>query len=99
MPAVKEPETADEMPVHIGPREFGRPQAYVDGWNACRAAMLQAGNSPVTPDGWVLLPKKLTAPPATVVQPVMFIDGDISEIIEKLQMAENAERLKTELES
>lgn len=26
------------------------------------------------------------------------IDGDISEIIEKLQMAENAERLKTELE-
>jgi peptide chain release factor 1 len=27
------------------------------------------------------------------------IDGDITEIIEKLQMAENAERLKTELES
>lgn len=46
-------------------------------WNHC-VAMLQAGNSPVTPDGWVLLPKKLTAPPATVVQPVMFIDGDIS---------------------
>ncbi len=22
------------------------------GWNACRAAMLQAGNSPVIPDGW-----------------------------------------------
>ena len=51
---------------------------FDEGWNACRAAMLQAGNSPVTPDGWVLLPKKLTAPPATVVQPVMFIDGDIS---------------------
>ncbi|HCC3432107.1 hypothetical protein MMA45_06880 [Salmonella enterica] len=31
------------------------------GWNACRAAMLQAGNSPVTPDGWVMVPKKLTA--------------------------------------
>lgn len=31
------------------------------GWNACRAAMLQAGNSPVTPDGYVLVPKKLTA--------------------------------------
>ena len=27
------------------------------GWNACRAAMLQAGNSPVTPDGWVMVPK------------------------------------------
>ncbi|ELT3622275.1 DUF551 domain-containing protein [Escherichia coli] len=23
------------------------------GWNACRAAMLQSGNSPVTPDGWI----------------------------------------------
>ena len=29
---------------------------YVDGWNACRAAMLQAGNSPVIPDGWKLVP-------------------------------------------
>lgn len=27
--------------------------AEVRGWNACRAAMLQAGNSPVTPDGWI----------------------------------------------
>ncbi|QLY02311.1 hypothetical protein HV243_07450 [Citrobacter sp. RHBSTW-00599] len=25
---------------------------YRGGWNACRAAMLQAGNSPATPDGW-----------------------------------------------
>lgn len=31
----------DEMPAHTGPREFGRPQAYIDSWNACRAAMLQ----------------------------------------------------------
>ncbi|HFI7842860.1 TPA: DUF550 domain-containing protein [Escherichia coli] len=45
------------------------------GWNACRAAMLHsaepvsqayklnalAGNSPVTPDGWVMVPKRLTA--------------------------------------
>ncbi|MEY7429737.1 hypothetical protein AB9D31_26160, partial [Citrobacter freundii] len=30
------------------------------GWNACRAAMLQAGNSPVTPDGWQLVPKEPT---------------------------------------
>ncbi len=29
--------------------------------DAGRAAMLQAGNSPVTPDGYVLVPKKLTA--------------------------------------
>ncbi|WP_225761032.1 DUF551 domain-containing protein [Citrobacter sp. Marseille-Q3906] len=26
---------------------------YRGGWNACRSAMLQAGNSPVTPDGWI----------------------------------------------
>lgn len=45
------------------------------GWNACRAAMLHgaepvsqtyklnelSGNSPVTPDGWVMVPKRLTA--------------------------------------
>ncbi|QLK24179.1 DUF551 domain-containing protein [Raoultella ornithinolytica] len=28
----------------------------VDVWNACRAAMLQAGNSPVIPDGYRLQP-------------------------------------------
>ncbi|ELK1250093.1 hypothetical protein R4R92_004723 [Citrobacter freundii] len=32
-----------------------------DMWNACRAAMLQAGNAPVTPDGYVLVPNRLTA--------------------------------------
>lgn len=30
-------------------------------WSASRAAMLQAGNSPAAPDGWVMVPKKLTA--------------------------------------
>lgn len=29
--------------------------------DACRAAMIQAGNSPVTPDGWQLVPKEPTA--------------------------------------
>ena len=31
-----------------------------EGWNACRAAMLQGGNSPATPDGWQLVPKEPT---------------------------------------
>lgn len=36
--------------------------AYMLGWNACRAAMLQGadGNSPVIPDGWVLVPEEPT---------------------------------------
>lgn len=35
---------------------------YMHGWNACRAAMLQGadGNSPVIPDGWVLVPVEPT---------------------------------------
>lgn len=37
--------------------ELGR----VTGWNACRAAMLQVGNPPVIPDGYVLVPNRLTA--------------------------------------
>lgn len=31
------------------------------GWNACRAAMIQASNSPVIPDGWVMVPVEPTA--------------------------------------
>lgn len=30
-------------------------------WNACRAAMLQAGNSPAIPEGYVMVPMRLTA--------------------------------------
>lgn len=33
--------------------------ATVNGWNACRAAMLQAGNSPVTPDVWVACSERM----------------------------------------
>ncbi|MGD2554626.1 hypothetical protein ACP8W7_25680, partial [Escherichia coli] len=52
------------------------------GWNACRAAMLHsaepvsqayklnalAGNYPVTPDGWVMVPKELTPEMMRAVQ-------------------------------
>ncbi len=34
--------------------------AEVKGWNACRAAMLHAGNSPAIPDGYVMVPKEPT---------------------------------------
>ena len=36
-----------------------QPDAWAAGWNACRAAMLQAGNSPVIPDGYVMVPVDL----------------------------------------
>ncbi|HEE0054224.1 TPA: DUF551 domain-containing protein [Citrobacter freundii] len=30
-----------------------------EGWNACRASMLQAGNSPVTPDCWIPVSERM----------------------------------------
>lgn len=44
-------------------KETGRQDAgtAMDAWNACRAAMLQAGNSPVIPEGYVMVPMRLTA--------------------------------------
>lgn len=55
---------------------------YANGWNACRATMLHGvkpvsqtyklnaldGNSPVTPDGWVMVPKELTPEMMRAVQ-------------------------------
>ncbi|WP_243216779.1 hypothetical protein [Klebsiella pneumoniae] len=37
---------------------LSRIQCRID--NACRAAMLQAGNSPIIPDGYVMVPKEMT---------------------------------------
>ncbi|EEI7167902.1 DUF551 domain-containing protein [Salmonella enterica] len=72
------PVVPDEMPLHTGPREFGRPQAYVDGWNACRAAMLQ-GAEPVTtayklPDGWVACSERM---PEDTQMVLAFSHGEI----------------------
>lgn len=35
-------------------------ELQLEAWNACRAAILQAGNFRVIPDGYVLVPKELT---------------------------------------
>ena len=61
----------DEMTPKQASRSYcGEVRGYRDGWNACRAAMLHGGNhaeqhldmanSPVTPDGWQLVPKVVT---------------------------------------
>lgn len=41
--------------------------AEVRGWNACRAAMLQAGNSPATPDGWIPVSERMPEGMQTVI--------------------------------
>ncbi|MDM2828055.1 hypothetical protein OGX92_22125 [Citrobacter sp. Cpo089] len=43
-----------------------------EGWKACRAAMLQASNSPVIPDGWVMVP----------VEPTMAMLDEFDSIID-----------------
>ncbi|HBM2003527.1 TPA: DUF551 domain-containing protein [Escherichia coli] len=62
-PALVVPDEMDLLTCHLD----GVTETYADGWNACRAAMLHsaepvsqayklnalAGNSPVTPDGWI----------------------------------------------
>lgn len=42
---------------------------YANGWNACRAAMLQGadGNSPVVPDGWVACSERMPEGMQTVI--------------------------------
>ncbi|HFZ2314055.1 hypothetical protein [Salmonella enterica] len=48
------PVVPDEMVNNIdnpcGDEDLIYEEGKIEGWNACRAAMLQAGNSPVTPD-------------------------------------------------
>ncbi|HHH6511257.1 TPA: ead/Ea22-like family protein [Escherichia coli] len=79
VPQLPQQAVPDEMPEPDTARMFFTDAvvaiAKVQGWNACRAAMLHSaepvsqayklnaldGNSPVTPDGWVMVPKRLTA--------------------------------------
>ncbi|EBV6221016.1 DUF551 domain-containing protein [Salmonella enterica] len=62
-------------------------QAWSEGWNACRAAMLQAGNSPVTPDGWI---------PVSDRMPERDVDVQVYCADKKEQMVGYMERNETE---
>lgn len=54
------PVVPDEMtPVQASRTYGGEVRGYRDGWNACRASMLQVGNSPVTPDGWIPVSERM----------------------------------------
>ncbi|MDM3096896.1 DUF551 domain-containing protein [Citrobacter sp. Cf140] len=61
--------------------------AYKYGWNACRAAMLQAGNSPVSPDGWI---------PVSERMPERDVDVQVYCADKKEQMVGYMERNETE---
>ncbi|HIC8403064.1 TPA: hypothetical protein ACW7PQ_005907 [Klebsiella michiganensis] len=51
----------DVMNEHLSWKDYGDAEVFCIAWNACRAAMLQAGYSPVIPDGYVMVPMRLTA--------------------------------------
>ena len=61
--------------------------AEVRGWNACRAVMLKAGNSPVTPDGWI---------PVSERMPERDVDVQVYCADKKEQMVGYMERNETE---
>ncbi|HHT3972842.1 TPA: dATP/dGTP pyrophosphohydrolase domain-containing protein [Citrobacter freundii] len=49
--------------------------AMRESYDACRAAMLQAGNSPVIPDGWIPLSERM--PDKLIPVMVMYADGEM----------------------
>ncbi|AUO43090.1 DUF551 domain-containing protein [Escherichia coli] len=53
------PEECKEAPAYV--KALTKEGAYIYGFNACRAAMLQGvdGNSPVIPDGWVACSERM----------------------------------------
>jgi hypothetical protein len=57
------PVVPDEMVNNIdnpyGDEDLIYEQGKIEGWNACRSAMLQAGNSPVTPDCWIPVSERM----------------------------------------
>ena len=66
----------DEMTPVQASRTYGdEVRGYRDGWNACRAAMLQAGNSPVIPDGWITCSDRM--PEKLIPVMVMYEDGEM----------------------
>ncbi|MBJ9293573.1 DUF551 domain-containing protein [Citrobacter werkmanii] len=70
--ALPAPVVPDEIKHRIGGLDWGWEGEFNRGWNACRSAMLQAGNSPATPDGWI--PVSELMPPQGV--PLLVCSGN-----------------------
>ncbi|EOD2259931.1 DUF551 domain-containing protein [Escherichia coli] len=74
------PVVPDEPPEHLLPQGASRDVSYrrsatINGWKLCRAAMLRAGNSPVTPDGWIKCSERM--PDKLIPVMVMYEDGEM----------------------
>ncbi|HHT8253050.1 hypothetical protein [Citrobacter pasteurii] len=50
----------EDLLEHTDPNTSYYSGVWADMPSKLRGAMLQAGNSPVTPDGWVMVPKEIT---------------------------------------
>lgn len=58
-PVVPEEVTSEDCPALVKYDVTEVDEAWARGFNACRAAMLQAGNSPVIPDTWIPVSERL----------------------------------------
>lgn len=67
------PVVPDEMAISDDMNLYQK--SFAQGHNACRAAMLQAGNSPVIPDCWVPVSERM--PDKLIPVIVMYADGEM----------------------
>ncbi|MEB1002949.1 DUF551 domain-containing protein, partial [Citrobacter freundii] len=65
----------EDVPEEITEDDMELALAWVHGFNQCRAAMLQAGNSPATPDGWIPVIEQM--PDKLMPVMVMYEDGEM----------------------
>ena len=69
--------------------------AEVKGWNACRAAMLHAGNSPAIPDGYVMVPVEPNGDMLAAAQDAYGeTDGDIASTLRAAMLAAAPQEVK-----
>lgn len=65
----------EDVPEEITEDDMELALAWVHGFNQCRSAMLQAGNSPVIPDGWISVSERM--PDKLIPVIVMYQDGEM----------------------
>ncbi|HBC0586073.1 TPA: hypothetical protein I3599_001348 [Enterobacter cloacae] len=87
--------TAEDCPALIKYDLTEVDEAWARGFNACRDAMLQGadGNSPVIPDGWVMVPKE---PTPEMINSAMRDNetGEVAEIYELMLAAAPQQEVK-----